>query len=119
MMRTGPEALMVMARTMPHTGAEEVARLEYAYEDIRVVAAGLRAEALPDELPAAGGLILRALAWLRRAEAETDDWMPHERDEPATLAAMPAARAGAATEGAPTPLWGLPAAPRAARSRAP
>jgi hypothetical protein len=109
MERMGPEALMVRARTAPRVAAAEYARAEYPYEDIRVVAARLRAD-LDDGMAgpsALGGLVLRAQAWLRGgAERDLPEWA---REAPASaLAALPAAESGVAPEGPPAPVWAIP-----------
>jgi hypothetical protein len=113
MERMGPEALMVQSRVLPRVDLAEYARLEYTYEDIRVVAAGLRALPAVELAPPSGigRWILRAQAWLHgRAPGGAAERL--EPAEPCELAALPTLATGAVPLGEPTPVWGIPALAR-------
>lgn len=103
MERRGPEALMVQARVVPRTDLADYARLEYAYEDVRVIAAKLQeaADPRPGERSAVGGLILRAHAWLS-GRADRGAEVPVVREESRAV-------------GAPAALWAIPMLEEGAR----
>jgi hypothetical protein len=107
-MQMGPEALMVQYRTAPRAVAADLAR-DYDYEDIRVVAADRRNDPeWADETSGAGGLVLRAQAWLRRRGAlavEEPEAIPAEG---IALAALPARAPGVGSRGVPARVWALP-----------
>ncbi|MGA8535769.1 MAG: hypothetical protein WB789_00050 [Thermoplasmata archaeon] len=115
MERMGPEALMVLSRTAPRLDGAEYARLEYAYEDIRAVVAGLAVGA--DEVRAGssaiGSWVLRAQVWLRGKAA------PDVASAADALAALPAVAAGGAPEGEPMPVWAIPVLLRGPPDRSP
>jgi len=107
-MQMGPEALMVQYRTAPRAVAAYLAR-DYAYEDIRVVAADRRNDPeWTDEKSAAGGLVLRAQAWLRRRGALALGEPEANPAEGVALAALPARTPGAGPRGVPARVWALP-----------
>ncbi len=106
---------MVLSRTAPRWESTEYARLEYPCEDLRVLAAGWAAgpEPGPSEPSAIGGWVVRAAAWLRgRAEEGADRPFGADPAAEAALAALPARESGASAEGAPAPVWAIPALTR-------
>ncbi|HXQ48960.1 MAG TPA: hypothetical protein VN842_04185 [Thermoplasmata archaeon] len=109
-MRTGPEALMVQSRMALRGNSAELARLEYAYEDIRVAAAGRPSD--PDDGPtepsAVGELVLRAQAWLRARAAPGDAQAVDGEAGGDVLAALPVRTVVDGPPGAPAPIWAIP-----------
>ena len=116
MIPLGPEALMVKSSMDARVELAEFLRLEYAGADLRSMDARMRreAEAARGDVPSRRPLLSRARRWFRddkdRAVASNASDVPSLSG--ATLAAMPAARAGACPEGPAAPLSVLPASAR-------
>jgi hypothetical protein len=106
MMRMGPEALMVVAKTAPRAGLEMYARAQFVREDAQRIEASLRAEReeIPVRYPPLRRLQRAVQGWLghgvsrsgaRRPGVETEPEL-RARDDPVaglTLAALPVSHA--------------------------
>jgi hypothetical protein len=130
MTRMGPEALLVQQKMSPRSGMAEYARLEYVRVDRRSVEAGIRLELeyLPSKRPAAQRFVRWGRELFRRDEARAPVIAAVRPTEPevawghgapvrsgssASLAAVPALRAGVCAEGEPKPISALPVFGRA------
>lgn len=125
MTQPGPEALLVMQRTGPRSGISEYARLDYPRGDQLSAAAaiGRELEYLPVKRSRAQRLIRWGRAWLRRdalrapvlvAVRSKELEIPRGRGaaarpmSAASLAELPAVRAGVRAEAEPRPISALP-----------